>query len=125
MTKPLLPSSKRYHLARAVGQRIRAFRKERGLSENDLAVLVDVQAGRIVAYESGAALPPLYTLVRLSRALRTSVDGLLSEEYAMPMNSQAVIDIFRELSAQPLPVQLSIASFLGQLLGWLKTAQAK
>ncbi len=125
MTKPLLPDSKRHRLARSVGQRIRAFRIERGFSPSDLAVLVEVQVGRIKAYESGDALPPLYTLLRLSRTLRTSTDSLLGDEYVMPMNSQAVIDVFRELSSLPLPIQLPIASFLRQLLGWLKGTQGR
>jgi len=125
MEKPLLPSSKRALLAGQIGGRIRAFRKEHGLDREDLATLVGVRPERIAAYESGEALPPLYTLIRLSQVLRTSVDGLLSDAHQVPMSSQVVIDRFRELSTLPLELQQLVAQFLGDLLQWVRVLRPR
>jgi transcriptional regulator with XRE-family HTH domain len=125
MTKPLLPGSKRYELAKTIGRRIRAFRKERSFSREEVAVMVGVQRDRIAAYEEGAAIPPVFTLVRLSQAMRTTLDGLVFEESVVPLNNQKVIDCFREVSALPLPWQLAIASFLSQFLAWVRGAGEK
>ena len=121
----MLPSSKRALLASQIGGRIRAFRREHGLDREDLATLVGVQPDRIAAYESGEALPPLYTLIRLSQVLRTSVDGLLSDMREVPMSSQVVIDRFRELSALPLELQQLVAQFLGDLLRWVRVLRPR
>jgi transcriptional regulator with XRE-family HTH domain len=123
MTKPLLPGSRRYDLAKTIGRRIRAFRKERKLSREDVAVMVGLKANRIAAYEDGLAIPPVFTLLRLSQTMKTTLDGLISDDSVVPLNNQRVIDCFREVSALPLPAQLAIASLLGQLLAWMKAVQ--
>jgi transcriptional regulator with XRE-family HTH domain len=123
MTKPLLPGSRRYDLAKTIGRRIRAFRKERKFSREDVAVMVGLKANRIAAYEDGLAIPPVFTLLRLSQTMKTTLDGLVLEDSVVPLNNQRVIDCFREVSALPLPTQLAIVSFLGQILAWMKTIQ--
>jgi transcriptional regulator with XRE-family HTH domain len=125
MTKPLLPGSKRYELAKTIGRRIRAFRQERNFSREEVAVMVGVQRDRIAAYEEGAAIPPVFTLVRLSQAMKTTLDGLVFEESVVPLNNQRVIDCFREVSALPLPSQLVIVWSIGPVIAWMKAVQEK
>ena len=56
-------------LGRRVGQRIRAIRKRRRLTQADLAYLIDRSVEAISAVERGRSAPSLVTLVRLARAL--------------------------------------------------------
>jgi transcriptional regulator with XRE-family HTH domain len=120
MRKPLLPGSKRYDLAKTIGRRIRAFRRERKFRQDEVAAMVGVRPSRIAAYEEGLAIPPPFTLMRLSQVLRTTVDGLMSDEAVVPLNNQQVIDSFREVSALPLASQIAIASFVRQIVAWIK-----
>lgn len=125
MVKPLLRTSKRARLAAQIGGRIRAFRREQGFDREDLAAMVGVHRDRIIAYENGDALPPLYTLLRLSQVLRTSVDGLLSDAHEVPISSQIVIDRYRELSALPVELQQLVAQLLGDLMRWVQVLRPR
>ncbi len=87
--------------------------------------MVGVHTDRIIAYENGDALPPLYTLLRLSQVLRTTVDALLSDAHVVPISSQIVIDRFRELSALPVELQQPVAQFIGDLLRWVRALRPR
>lgn len=79
---PRIPSAAAAH----VGGRIAAARKERGLTQDQLAVLSDIDSSNIRSYESGRAMLSVQTLVRISEALKTApgdfLDGLTSEMFA-------------------------------------------
>lgn len=60
-----------------VGERIRALRKQRGLSQYQLAKAAQVSQGLIWQLEANRKGPGLRTLVRIARALSVSLDQLL------------------------------------------------
>lgn len=63
-----------------VGERIRFYRKERGLTQTELADHADVSVFTLRQYESGARLAPrIEQLTKLANALGISVDCLLSD----------------------------------------------
>jgi transcriptional regulator with XRE-family HTH domain len=63
--------------ARAVGCRIRAFRKERGMTQEQLADKVGASRSLISCYENGKFSPNGFSLVRLADALGVRTDQLL------------------------------------------------
>jgi len=63
--------------ARAVGHRIREYRKERGLTQEQLADKVGASRSLISCYENGKFSPNGFSLVRLADALGVRTDQLL------------------------------------------------
>lgn len=59
------------------GDRLRKLRKERKLTQKELANLIGVKNSVISFYEVGDRTPSLEVLVKLSKALRVSTDILL------------------------------------------------
>ena len=59
------------------GDRLRRLRKERKLTQKELACLIGVKNSVISFYEVGDRTPSLEVLVKLSKALHVSTDVLL------------------------------------------------
>ncbi len=60
--------------------RLITLRKERGLTQQALADNIELHVNQIKRYEAGTAQPTLETLVRLSKALHTTLDDLVFGE---------------------------------------------
>jgi len=60
----------------AAGARIRAVRKEAGLTQQALATAVQVSRQTIIAMETGDYAPSVYLAIKIGRALRVSVESL-------------------------------------------------
>lgn len=67
-------------LAMPFPERIAAFRKARGLTQQALGELAGVHTIQIHRYESGASQPSLEAIKRLAVALSVSTDALLFED---------------------------------------------
>ncbi|MFC3120025.1 helix-turn-helix domain-containing protein [Agaribacter flavus] len=61
-------------------KRLTALRKQRGLTQQALADDIELHVNQIKRYEAGTAQPTLETLVRLSKALHTTLDDLVFGE---------------------------------------------
>ena len=62
-----------------VGQKIRAFRKQRGLTQERLGALCGVSSGAISSYENGVTLPKRRAVEKIARALDVPPEKLLEE----------------------------------------------
>ena len=60
-----------------VGQRIRAIRKKRGMTQERLAELAEISPQHCSGIETGAAKGSLPALVKIANALNASMDELL------------------------------------------------
>jgi putative transcriptional regulator len=60
----------------AAGVRIRAARKQAGLTQQGLAAAVEVSRQTIIAMETGDYAPSVYLAVKIARALDTTVERL-------------------------------------------------
>lgn len=60
--------------------RLTQLRKASGLTQQTLASVAEVHVNQIRRYEAGSAQPTLDALVRLAKALRVSLDGLVFDE---------------------------------------------
>lgn len=63
-----------------IGDRIRAYRKEKAFTQSDLAELVGVSTQAISKWETNGGMPDISQIVPLSRALGTSTDELLGNQ---------------------------------------------
>ncbi len=61
----------------AFGERLAALRKDQGLTQVQLAGLLDVSQQAITAYESGQRRVPISTLPLLARTLGVSMEDLI------------------------------------------------
>jgi transcriptional regulator with XRE-family HTH domain len=61
----------------ALAQRLGALRKERGLTQQELADTASVHMMQVHRYETGASQPSVEVLKKLATALRVTTDELL------------------------------------------------
>lgn len=62
---------------KALGQRIKKLRKERGLLQVDLAVRVGISTGYVGSIEQGLRYPSLKILQKIAKTLKVSSSDLL------------------------------------------------
>jgi putative transcriptional regulator len=62
----------------AAGVRIRAARKEAGLTQQGLSVATQVSRQTIIAMETGDYAPSVYLAIKVARALNVTVEALWS-----------------------------------------------
>lgn len=65
--------------AAQIGRRIAEERKQRGLTQDQLAVLSSIDSSNIRSYESGRSMLSIHTLIRISEALRAEPGTFLKE----------------------------------------------
>lgn len=84
----------------AIGARIRAFRKKRGLTQQVLAELSGQEPSNISHIERGATKLGLPTIVSIANALGVSVDELLcdSVEHAETVFKREISDVLADCS---------------------------
>lgn len=70
------PQEKKY--LQAFGKRLAEVRKSRGLTQEDLAEILDISAVSITYLETGRRWPRLLTLHRIAKALKVNVTDLFS-----------------------------------------------
>ncbi len=80
--------------AKAVGQRIRAAREKKNLTQEDLAALVEISPTHMSVIERGAKIPRLDTFVAIANVLEVSADSLLID-----VVEHAAVNVASELSA--------------------------
>jgi len=67
-----------------VGLRLKAVRERRGLSQSDVAKLMDVGKGTVSAWETGLGDPGIYRLRELAKLYGVATDALLWEDSLTP-----------------------------------------
>lgn len=100
-----------------LGERIRARRKELGLSQGRLAQMADITASAISQIESGAIRTLKNdTLARLTFALQTTgpelMDGLYAETASLPVEEQRLLDCYRKLEPPLQDIALKLMKAL-------------
>lgn len=95
-----------------VGQRLRAIRKKRGLTQERLAELAGISPQHCSGIETGAAKVSLPTLVNLSNVLNVSMDELLFDSVSAaskPSLMKEVEAVFADASDNETFLMLSQA----------------
>lgn len=63
------------------GEKIQKLRKERGLSQKQLATLISVSRQALSKWENSASIPDTENVLRISKTFGVSIDDLLNDEY--------------------------------------------
>ena len=64
-----------------IGERIKTLRKLNSLSQDDVAKWLDVQRTTISLYESGDAIPPTLSIIKLAKLFNVTTDYILCYEF--------------------------------------------
>ena len=80
-----------------LGEKIKSYRESKNMTQNDLANILEVSAGTVSKYESGALEPNIESLKKLAKLFETSIDELLNDEKEkIDISKINVLDILRE-----------------------------
>ena len=104
----------------AFGQRLADRRKERGLTQVQLAELLDTSQQAVTAYENGTRRVPITTLPLLARTLGTSIEDLIGEKaprsHAKRGPAPKIQQQLEQLSQLPRARQRMVSEVLDSLL---------
>ena len=79
------------------GEKIKLYRENRKMTQNEVADILGVSSATISKYESGALEPNIESLKRLAELFEISIDELLNdEEKKFDISKINVLDILRE-----------------------------
>ncbi len=91
----------------SIGERIKSQRKKLGLTQPQIKELADISSGTLSDIENGKALPATPSLIKLSKALKCSIDWILIGEPPISEGSlvsdkreNELLNNFRMLSAE-------------------------
>lgn len=104
---------------RLVGQRIRAIRKKRGMTQERLAELAEISPQHCSGIETGAAKVSLPALVKISNALDASVDEMLPDSIpaaTKPKLMKEVEAVFSDASADEMYLMLAQAKSIKEAI---------
>ena len=90
---------------KAVGQRIKAAREAKNLTQEELAALVNLSTTHVSVIERGLKVTKLDTFVAIANALDVSADALLID-----VVTHSVTGVTNELSDTELKVWISLIS---------------
>lgn len=95
-----------------VGQRIRAMRKKRRMTQEQLAELAEISPQHCSGIETGAAKVSLPALIKIANVLEASMDELLMDSVsaaAKPEMMKEVEAVFADATADEMYLMLSQA----------------
>lgn len=98
-----------------VGQRIRAMRKKRGMTQEQLAELAEISPQHCSGIETGAAKVSLPALIKIANVLEASMDELLMDSVsaaAKPEMMKEVEAVFADATADEMYLMLAQAKSL-------------
>ena len=103
---------------RQIGVRLRAYRMERGLTQEQLAEKINRSVEAISNLERGISVPSEATLHRLARCLDVSVDDLLLERVARAKDESLelyrAIELLKMLDEGKLKLAYSILKAIAE-----------
>lgn len=108
-----------------IGSRIRAIRKQRGYTQEQLSEMADISAQHCSGIETGAAKVSLPALVRIANALNATPDDFLldSVKNAAPLYAAKIAEVFDGCSPDETFLMLSQAESLKKALRLKNTLQ--
>lgn len=94
----------------SIGQRVKRFRDEKGITQEALAETVDISLSHISRIENGHTKPSLDVLVQIANALCVSVDALLYDNLtqARGVFQEELNSLLKECSAKEIKMLAEI-----------------
>jgi len=83
-----------------LGQNIRKYRKEKGLTQEELAKKIGVIQSNVYRWERDIIIPSLSTIKKIAQILEVSIDGLLfteKERKSIKTTDKELLDKLKDL----------------------------
>ncbi len=103
----------------AFGRRLKEARQKRGLSQKELASMVELHPRQVSKYEMGTSFPTVAKLLELVRALRASPEELfadVSPAPETPIRNVRLLERFRELEVMPRRDQETVVELIDAMI---------
>ncbi len=111
-------------IAVELGNRIRFYRKQKHLSQEELAELCDFHPTYIGQLERGEKNATLESVNKLSRGLGISLDELLKDIDTINSSSENIaLEVYHKLMKLPKKDQERIASIIFEIIELLQTSK--
>jgi transcriptional regulator with XRE-family HTH domain len=101
------------------GRRLKDARQRRGLSQKELAGMIELHPRQVSKYEMGTSFPTVAKLLELVRALRASPEELFADVTAapeMPIRNVRLLERFRELEQMPRHDQETVVELIDAMI---------
>lgn len=85
-----------------IGEKIKKYRKEKGLTQKKLSELSNINEVQIRQYELGKANPKIETIEKIAKALETTTDELRGIKKDIAYNVDEIIEALNRYKAQQL-----------------------
>lgn len=80
-----------------LGKKIKKYREDNGMTQKDIAEILEVEPGTVSKYESGMIEPNIESIKRLSEIFRVTIDELLKEDNEkFDISNVNVLEILQE-----------------------------
>lgn len=109
---------------RKIGARIKKARRERGITQAQLAELLNLTPKYVSNFETGERLPRLETLIDIANTLNCSADALLYDVLEAPSAGEGC-SITERLSALPLDDRRRIMRIIDFLIADAKSSSSR
>lgn len=109
-------------MSKSFAGRLKKLRRDKGLTQKDLAQIVGCETVLISRYERGEGLPKFDTLVMLAEALRVSTDELTlgrspsEASKEPPIQNVLLLERFRELESLPREDQTMVIQLVDAVI---------
>ena len=103
---------------KSMGETISALRREKGLTQRELADKLNVTDKAVSKWERDVACPDTMTIPKLAEILGISVEELLNAKFA-PISGHKGAGYLVNIILKALPVAMGIAVVITSLLGTL------
>lgn len=110
-------------MKKTMGETIANLRKERGMTQKDLAEQMNVTDKAVSKWERDLSCPDIHSIPKLAEVLSVSVEELMHVTQAEKAPSE---DLAKALNValRAIPLAMGIAVVVGSLLGKLEPGQA-
>lgn len=89
-----------------------AFRKQRGLSQQELGDKVDINKRIISRYETGQTIPSVEVAIKLAEALSVSLDRLAELDFSLFIDDPELTSLLRNYDSLPPEDQATVKKLL-------------
>ena len=107
---------------KTMGQIITQYRKERGMTQKELAEHMNVTDKAVSKWERDLSCPDIHSVPKLAEALGVSVDDLMQSTQTKPSSADELTKAF-SIALRAIPLAMGVAVVVGSWLGKLQPDQ--
>lgn len=105
-------------MRKAVGSKLKALRKQKRMTQKELAAALDIGISQLNKYESGMHMPPIKKLIQLSSIFDITLDYLVKgkETDISELHNNKFIKRFREIEHFDVEEQDAVLKILDAMI---------